>query len=79
MPRPRVANKKQVITIRLAPEMAAEVRRYADNFTMAVEQALTAWLARQHRKAAKARSPLARHLLSPTAREIAAGREDDAE
>jgi hypothetical protein len=68
MPRPRVANKKQVITIRLAPEMTAEVRRYADNFTMAVEQALTAWLARQRRSAPKP-NPQAKHPAPPTARE----------
>jgi hypothetical protein len=70
---------KQVTTIRIAPEMAAEVRLYADNFSMAVEQALTAWLARERRKAAKARpDPLARHLAPPTAREIAARTKGDA-
>jgi len=70
MPRPRVENKKQVVTIRLAPELTAEVRRYAQNFTMAVEQGLTMWLKRERRKAEP--GSLARHLAPPTAQEIPA-------
>lgn len=70
--RPRTGpNLKQVVTVRLAPELVAEVRRYADSFTTAVEQALAMWLARERRKAAKG-DPLA------TAREIASRRKDDA-
>jgi hypothetical protein len=71
MPRPRVENKKQVFTIRLTPEMAAEVRRRSPNMTAAVEEGLRLWLAREKRKAAKP-DPSAKHLWPPSAREIAA-------
>jgi hypothetical protein len=63
---------KQVVTVRLAPEIAAEVRRYADSFTRAVEQALAMWLARERRKAKAGADPLARHLAPPTTQKIAA-------
>jgi hypothetical protein len=75
MPRPRVENKKKVFAIRLAPEMAAEVRRRSPSMTAAVEEGLRLWLARERRKDAKP-DPLARHLIPPTAREIAARTKD---
>jgi hypothetical protein len=50
------------------------VWRYADSMTAAIEQALALWLARERRKAAKARAdPLSRHLAPATARVIKAG------
>ena len=77
MPRQRMENKKQVFTVRLTPEMAAEVRRRSPNMTAAVEEGLRLWLARERRKDAKP-DPLARHLALQTAREIAARTKDDA-
>ena len=63
MPRQRMENKKQVFTVRLTPEMAAEVRRRSPNMTAAVEEGLRLWLARERRKDAKAtRWPSISHL-----------------
>jgi len=42
---------RQVTTVRLPPETLAEVRRYSDSFTVAVEQGLALWLTRERRKA----------------------------
>jgi hypothetical protein len=72
--RPRTGTSvKQVMTVRLAPEMAAEVRRYSASFTTAVEQALAMWLAREKRRQTTKSDKLAKHL-APAAREIAARR-----
>ena len=71
MPRQKMENKKQVVAVRLTPEMAAEVRRLSpDNFSEAIVTAIAEWLARQRRKAAKA-DPLAKHLAPPSPRERA--------
>jgi hypothetical protein len=62
---------KQVMTVRLAPELAAEVRRYADSFTTAVEQALVLWLAREKRKVTTADSRPQRKTVAVTGRKAA--------
>ena len=77
MPRQRMENKKQVFTVRLTPEMAAEVRRRSPNMTAAVEEGLRLWLARERRKDAKA-DPLAKHLAPPTGPEMAERTKDGA-
>jgi hypothetical protein len=76
MPRQRMENKKQVFTVRLTPEMAAEVRRRSPNMTAAVEEGLRLWLARERRKDAK--DPLAKHLAPPTGPEMAERTKDGA-
>jgi hypothetical protein len=77
MPR---GNPGKLTALRLEPALLAAVKEHASNLTRAVEEGLRLWLARERRKAAKARpDPLARHLGPPTAREIAARRKDDAE
>ena len=42
---------KRPTVIRVDPAMMAEVRRYTDNFTGAVEAGLTLWLKKARRKA----------------------------
>jgi hypothetical protein len=78
--RPKTGKAKQVVAVRLDPEMAEELRRLSpDNISGAIVAAITEWLKRARRKAAKAGDPLARHLAPPTApREIATRRKDDA-
>ena len=76
--RPKTGKAKQVVAVRLAREMAEELRRLApDNSSEAIVAAISEWLKRERRKAAKA-APLARHLAPPTAREIAARTKDGA-
>jgi hypothetical protein len=43
---------RQTLTVRLAPELIAEVRDYADSVTFAVEQGLALWLAREKKRRA---------------------------
>jgi hypothetical protein len=61
MPR---GNPKKLIALRLDPALLEELRSRATNLTLAVEDGIRLWLAREKRKAAKA-DPLARHLAQP--------------
>ena len=58
MPRPRLENKKVLVAARVSPELAAEVKDRAGNFSGAVEEALRLWLAREKRRQPKG-DPLA--------------------
>ena len=66
MPR---GNPKRVTAVR-HPALVEDVKRYTDDFTVAVEEALALWLKRARKQRAKP-DPLARHLAPPTPRERA--------
>jgi hypothetical protein len=67
MPR---GNPKRVTAVRLDPALVEDVKRYTDDFTVAVEEALALWLKPARRQRAKP-DPLARHFAPPTPRERA--------
>ena len=77
MPR---GNPKRKMILRIDPALADEVKRHLGDgyFTTAVEDGLRWWLARAKRKAKAGVDPLARHLVPPAAREIAARKASDA-
>jgi hypothetical protein len=74
MPR---GNPKRKMILRIDPALANEVKRHLGDgyFTTAVEEGLRWWLKRAKRQTGT--DPLARHLVPPTAREIAARKTSD--
>jgi hypothetical protein len=74
MPR---GNPKRHAVLRLDPELMDAVRELAGpgGFTAAVEEGLRWWITKQKRRPGKT-DPLARHLVPPTARELAARKGD---
>ena len=59
------------MTFRAEPALLAEMRERTSDMAQALNDAMRLWLAREKRRAGKA-DPLAKHLVPPTAREIAA-------
>jgi len=67
-------NLKRPTTMRLEPQLVAAVKAFGVPLTMAVEEALVDWLAKQARRSVQARQrvdPLAKHLQPASAREVA--------
>jgi hypothetical protein len=75
MPR---GNPKRPTQLRLDPARVATVQALGVPLTRAIEEGLDLWLAREKRRRKIGADPLTRHLVPPTAREIAARRGDDA-
>jgi hypothetical protein len=74
MPR---GNPKRKVMLRLDPVTVERVKQASDgNFTRAVEQAISEWLKRAERKAAKP-GPPAKYLAPPTERELRVRKGDE--
>jgi hypothetical protein len=70
-PMPR-GNPKRPTQLRLDPARVAAVQALGVTLTRAIEEGLDLWLAREKRRRKIGADPLTRHLMPPTAREIAA-------
>jgi hypothetical protein len=68
MPR---GNPRRPLTLRVLPELLDAVRATDVQVNRAVEEGLALWLARHKRQADKP-APLAKRVVPPTARKIAA-------
>ena len=67
--RPKTGRAKEVVAVRLDPEMAEELRRLSPgNVSEAIVAAIAEWLKRARRKAKAGADPLTTHLAPPTAR-----------
>ena len=54
MPR---GDPKKPINIRLPPELVEDVRKLTDNLTLAIEEGLRLWIARERRRREQQRTP----------------------
>jgi hypothetical protein len=74
MPR---GNPKRPTVLRISPHLFEAAREHGVPLTRMLEEGAELWLARAKRQKAKP-DPLAKHLVPPTAREIAARTKDGA-
>jgi hypothetical protein len=72
MPR---GNPKRPTMLRISPHLIEAAREHGVPLTRMLEEGAELWLARQKRRQRREVDPLAKHLASPTAREIAAQKE----
>jgi post-segregation antitoxin (ccd killing protein) len=76
MGRPRAGVElKQVLAVRVDPELLTAVKQASSNMSRTVEEALRLWLAYERRKAAKVEA-LAKHIAPASARDVAARTKD---